>query len=76
MTYRVEQWVSKIESPVSVRIGDNVLNFSSGEELAAFTFDRQYEVKSISAVGSTVEIELTPKITKEPFNFAGEAALG
>ncbi len=75
MTYRVEQFVRKIESPVTVSIGDKELYFASGNEIAGYEFERNYEIINIQAVDSTAEIVLAEKNTKEPFNYAGEAAL-
>ena len=75
MTYRIEQFVRKIESPVTVRIGDKEIHFASGIELADHEFERNYEIINIKAVDSNIEIVLAEKYTKEPFNYAGEAAL-
>ena len=75
MTYKIEQWVRKIKSQITIITGDKKLHFDSGKKLADYEFDRKYEVINLMAVGSAIEITLAEKKFNEPFNYAGEAAL-
>ena len=75
MTYIVEQFVRKIKSPVTVRIGDKELHFASGNELAVYEFENNYEIIKLEAADSAIVVKLAEKNTNVPFNYAGEAAL-
>ena len=58
MTYRVEQWVRKIKSPVTVRIGENSTSFPNGEALADAAFCKPLVIESVSAEDSKIIIKL------------------
>lgn len=75
MTYKIEQFVRKIKSPITIITVDKKLHFDSGKKLADYEFDRKYEVINLTAVGSAIEMTLAEKKSNEPFNYVGEAAL-
>lgn len=59
MTYKLEPWIDKINSIVTVILPDGTQKrYISGSVAAADVFDRHYVVKSLSAVGSEVLIQL------------------
>ncbi len=59
MTYRVEQVVRKIKSPVVVKIGDNTISYQNGESLAEASFDEPVKIESITAQNDKIIIQLT-----------------
>ena len=59
MTYRVEQWVTKITSPIRVITDQAVFNYKNGEFLYNnFKTDKPCIINSIRAENSEVVIEL------------------
>lgn len=50
--------IESIMGPITLITGDERIDFKNGEELAGYSFDKKYKVKSIWAVDSVVEIEL------------------
>jgi len=58
MTYRVEQFVAKIESPVVAKIGDHSIIFHNGDELASASFCEPLKIHSIYAENDRIIIEL------------------
>lgn len=58
MTYKIEQFVSKITSSVIVKIGDESLTFNNDTELAEHTFDRKYLVADINTDGTNIVLTL------------------
>ena len=59
MTYRVEQWVRKITSPIIARINDKELSFDNGDLFAnSFTADKPVVIHSISASDGKITVEL------------------
>lgn len=70
MTYKIEQFVAKITSPITVKIADEKMVFGSGAELAGYGFDKKYAV----AEDSAIVITLTESSNSAPPNFTGEAA--
>ena len=59
MTYRVEQWVRKITSPIIARINDKELSFENGDSFAnSFTADKPVIIHSISVLGGKIVVEL------------------
>lgn len=49
MTYKIDQFVRKITSPVVVKLGDESLSFANGQVLSENDFDRPYIVSEITA---------------------------
>ncbi|SFB66266.1 hypothetical protein [Ruminococcus albus] len=72
MTYRVEQFVRKISSPVIVKYGDTEREFKSGEELANYDFDRNVVVTDVSADGNKIIITLVENARVNETNWVGE----
>ena len=59
MTYRVEQWVRKITSPIRVITDQAVFNYKNGEYLYNnFKTDKPCIINSIRAENSEIIIEL------------------
>ena len=76
MTYRIEQFVRKISSPVIVKTGTEEIHFSNGSELAEYRFDRRYIVTGISANGQDILITLTENELVNDTNWVGEEQEG
>ena len=72
MTYRVEQWVRKIISPITVKYQDNVMHLNNGSDLADYSFDRRYVISSVEADGETVIITLAENDCINDTNWVGE----
>ena len=72
MTYRVEQWVRKIKSPVTVRIGEKSISFSNGEELADASFGEPLVIDSVLAEDSKIIIKLVKNSKTNDVNWVGE----
>ena len=59
MTYRVEQWVRKIKSPIIARINDKELSFDNGDSFAnSFITDKPVIIYSISVTDGKIVVEL------------------
>ena len=59
MTYRIEQFVRKISSPIIVKFDGKETMFANGETLAAsFTSDKPISIRSIKAANDAVILEL------------------
>jgi len=59
MTYRLEPWIDKINSIVTVILPDGTLKrYISGSVAATDIFDKHHVVKSLSAVGGEILIQL------------------
>ena len=59
MTYRVEQFVRKIKSPVTVKIENETVSYPNGESLAEASFDEHVKIESITAQSDKIIIQLT-----------------
>ncbi len=60
MTYRLNPVIEKIESPVRILLIDTgqEKRYKSGSDACADVFDKQYNIRSISAKSDIVEIEM------------------
>lgn len=58
MKYVTEQFVKKIKAPIVCRFDGQELSFGNGLELAAFQFDKNYLIESISVEGEKVALVL------------------
>ena len=76
LTYRTEQFVRKISSPVIVKTGTEEIRFSNGSELAEYRFDRRYIVADISANGQDILITLAENELVNDTNWVGEEQEG
>ena len=72
MTYRVEQFVRKIKSPVIVKIGENCSQYANGKCLAEAEFSEQMSIIKISAEDNKVIIELVKNEKVNDVNWIGE----
>ena len=72
MTYRVEQWVRKIKSPVTVRIDEKSISFLNGEALADAAFCEPLVIESVSAEDSKIIIKLMKNSKTNDVNWIGE----
>ena len=72
MTYRVEQFVRKIKSPVIVKNGTDIIQYSNGEDLANAEFSERMSIIKISAENSKVIIELVKNNRVNDVNWIGE----
>lgn len=72
MTYRVEQFVRKITSPVVAKIGDNSIVFHNGEGLASSSFCEPLMIDSIYAENDRIIIELMKNDQVNDTNWVGE----
>ena len=76
MTYKIEQFVSKITSPVIVKTGDESLTFNNGTELGEHTFDRRYLVADINTDGMNIVLTLVENERVNDINWVGEEQAG
>lgn len=59
MTYKIDQFVSKISSPIKVVFGNTELIFDNGEALAGYVFDKPYLISKITAHNNTVVLDFS-----------------
>ena len=72
MTYKLEPGFGRIMSHILLRFPDgHTAFFSSGEEVCEMTFDRNYRVTEIRAVGDRIEIRVEEMAVPE-INAVGE----
>lgn len=72
MTYKVEQFVRKIKSPVTVRISENSIVFPDGERLAEASFCEPLTIESIIAEDNNIIIQLVKNDKINDINWIGE----
>ena len=72
MTYKVEQWVRKIKSPVTVKIGETAISYPNGEELADDSFSEPLVIDSVLAENSKIIIKLVKNSKTNDVNWVGE----
>lgn len=58
MTYKIDQFVRKISSPIKVVFGNTELIFDNGEALAGYVFDKPYLISKITAQNNTIVLNL------------------
>ena len=59
MTYKLDQTVKLINSPVNVVFPDSTVRYySSGEEVAGAVFDRLFRIVRITTEGNAIVLEL------------------
>lgn len=72
MTYKINPIIEKIHSPVVLRLPDEtVREYESGTASSADTFDKNYQIKSFRAEGSTVIVDLIEN-NNPAVNWTGE----
>ena len=72
MTYKIEQFVKKIKSAVTVRIGDNSIDFPDGEKLAEAAFGEPMIIDSIFTENDKIIIRLVKNDRINDVNWIGE----
>ena len=72
MTYRVEQFVAKIESPIVAVIEDKQMEFADGRALADTSFSKLFRVESMTARGDKVFVKLVENDRLNDTNWTGE----
>ena len=72
MTYRIEQWVRKITSPVMVKIGDENIKMADGKQLAERSFDRSYLISEVRALDDMILIVLVENDKTNDITWVGE----
>lgn len=75
MTYRIDQSVSRICSPIDVLVEGRCLHFDRGTELANAEFDKNYLISSISAKANHIVIELEENKKAFDYSWVGEEAV-
>ena len=77
MTYKLNQEVKKIASPITIRFdgSDDVLSFANGTALADACFEKNYLIESVAAKDSTIEITLRENDMVNVVNWVGEEAV-
>ena len=76
MTYRVEQFVRKISSPIVVKIGIEEMQFKNGSELAEYKFDRSFVISDINIDRKNIIISLAENDHINDTNWLGEEQAG
>ncbi len=72
MTYRVEQFVAKIKSPVVAVIEDKQMEFADGKALAETAFSKLFRIESLTAKGDKIIIKLVENDRLNDTNWTGE----
>ena len=75
MTFRLDAFVAKIQSPIIFVADGAESSFESGKDLAIYDFSKRYTVKSLYTKDGRIVIEAEEMKVNVPFNYAGEAAL-
>lgn len=76
MTYRVEQFVAKIESPVVAVIEGKQMEFADGKALAETAFSKLFRIESLTARGDKVYLKLVENDRLNDTNWTGEEQAG
>ena len=76
MTYKLNPEVSKIQSPVILRIegGESSTDkaYADGAELANATFEKNYVVRSLDAQGGVIVLAVSENLCINNTNWIGE----
>ena len=72
MTYRVEQWVKKISSPIVAEYYQKILNFDNGKQLAEYTFDHSVTITNVMAKDKSIYIMVLDNDRVNDTNWVGE----
>ena len=72
MTYRVEQFVAKIESPVVAVMEDKQMEFADGKVLAEMAFSKLFRIESLTARGGKVIIKFVENDSINDTRWSGE----
>lgn len=75
VTYRINQSVGIIKSPVDVLIGEHCLHFENGKELASAAFDKNYLISSITAKADHIVIILEENKRVNDISWVGKEAV-
>ena len=76
MTYKLNPEVSKIQSPVILRIEGGELStdetYANGAELANATFEKNYVMRSLAAQGDVIVLTVSENPLTNNTNWIGE----
>ncbi len=76
MTYKLNPEVSKIQSPVILRIEGGELStdetYANGAELANAIFEKNYLVRSLAAQGDVIVLTVSENLCVNNTNWIGE----
>ena len=76
MTYRVEQFVAKIKSPVVAVIEDRQIEYADGKVLSETSFSKLFRIESLTAKGDRIIIKLVENDRLNDTNWTGEEQAG
>lgn len=72
MTYKVEQFVAIIESPVVALIEDKQLEYVDGNAFAETSFSKLFRIESLTARGNKVFVKLVENDSINDITWSGE----
>ena len=72
MTYKINQFVEHIVSPVCVIIGNRKIRFKDGKQLAETTFDKNYLIDEIYSEDGGICISFKENDMIHTMNWIGE----
>lgn len=72
MTYRVEQWVRKITSPIIVEYNHQTLCFDNGKGLAEYAFEHSVTIGNVMAKDKSIYIMVLDNDRVNDTNWVGE----
>lgn len=64
-TYKIDPIVSKIKASIVCKVEDKELSFATGEELAAYTFEKPYLIATIEINDNKARITLKERYGSE-----------
>lgn len=76
MSYLLEDFVTRIESPVVCRFDGQKIRCGNGEELARFKFEKPYLLVSINVGRDAVILELMENTRMNETAWAGDEQVG
>ena len=76
MTYKIEQWVKKITSPIILKIGDESMIMANGEQLTEHDFDRYYLISEVGVLDNKILIVLAENDRVNDTTWIGEEQAG
>ena len=71
MKYKLNPELRKIQSPITLIIGDEHKNYINGTALSEDVFSKRYVISSIRAIENVIEIELEEAVVNA-VNWTGE----
>ena len=72
MTYKLESYIEKIESPVVCDFDGTVVEYADGRDLANHVFDRYWLVDSINVIDGKVLLRMKENKNTNSVDWIGE----